>query len=97
MIYTPKVGDRVKWLGYGYGSYTVTAVGKQCALVVDDGGTEFVATITNLTHIPETVTIEIPREVAEFVAKYWRGVRMNSEHLAIGDACRAVLSGEETR
>jgi len=64
VTYIPKVGDRVEW--YDSGPYTiVTAVGKQYALVVADGGTEHAARITSLTPIPDTVTIEISREDAE--------------------------------
>jgi hypothetical protein len=87
MTYTPKVGDRVEWTSYG--PHTVTAVGKRHALVEDETGADYAVRIANLTPIPDTVTIGIPRAVAEYAAEHWLGI--DGKTVAIGDACRAVL------
>ena len=47
------------------GPWTINAVGKWKALVADENGKEFAAAITDLTPIPETVTIEISVKHAE--------------------------------
>jgi len=63
VTYIPKVGDRVNW--YSDVLYTVTAIGKRRALVVDENGMEYAPDIINLTPIPDDVTIEVSREDAE--------------------------------
>ena len=92
MTYTPKAGDRVKW--FRDGPYTVTAVGKRYALVVAENGMEYVAAITHLGPIPDTVTITISREDAESIV---RDLPEASDNFAFGRvalACRAALEGE---
>ena len=105
MTYIPKVGDRVKWCG-DYGPWTVTAVGKQRALVAADDGNEFADWIGHLTPIPDTVTIEISREDAEELVrvveerddlKSWlRGTSWTfASELRLKAKLQAALAGEK--
>ena len=105
MTYTPQVGDRVMWCG-DCGPYTITAIGKQRAMVATDGGIEIAANITNLTPIPDTVTIEISREDAEELVRVveerddlmsWVlvGSWTFTSELRLKDTLQAALAGEK--